>query len=265
MANREGLHGHDTSFVMLFARAPQLCAAALAGLGSALWLNGVGPFAGLVAAWGASVVVNALAISVVAAFAMLVTTAGTLLAADWRADAASRQAWTEGYLLAELVASPGCPSRSEIDPRYLMSVGDEALRGVFQVHRHAHQATVPARTIGSAESNPAQTLWDALPKNTGHRVRNMRAMSEVRPLLDRTSRKIGTRSADTSNSVASRQRGSFKLRLERKVRIRLVANANAWSGWPARDVRFASVSAGVAHGGHDRSEQQPQRSNSARL
>ena len=95
MANRDRLHGDDTGFVTLFARAPQLCAGALAGLGSALWLNVVGPFAGLVAAWGALILVNALAIAVVAVLAMLVTTAGTLLAADWRADAASRQAWAE--------------------------------------------------------------------------------------------------------------------------------------------------------------------------
>jgi hypothetical protein len=65
MANRDRLHGNDTGFVTLFVRAPQLCAAALAGLASALWLNVVGPFAGLVAAWGALILVNALAVSVV--------------------------------------------------------------------------------------------------------------------------------------------------------------------------------------------------------
>ena len=95
MAERDRLHGDDTGFVTLFARSPQLCAGAIAGLGSALWLNVVGPFAGLVAAWGALILVNALAIAVVAILAMLVTTAGTLLAADWRADVASRQAWAE--------------------------------------------------------------------------------------------------------------------------------------------------------------------------
>jgi hypothetical protein len=95
MDNRDRPHGNDTGFVTLFVRTPQVCAGALAGLASALWLNVVGPFAGLIAAWGALILVNALAIAVIAILAILVTTAGSLLAADWRAEVAGRQAWAE--------------------------------------------------------------------------------------------------------------------------------------------------------------------------
>ena len=51
MAEHDGLDGDDSAFVPLFTGFPQLCAGAVAGVGSALWLNVVGPFAGLVAAW----------------------------------------------------------------------------------------------------------------------------------------------------------------------------------------------------------------------
>ena len=146
MANRDRLYGNDTGFVTLFARAPQLCAAALTGLASALWLNVVGPFAGLVAAWGALMLVNALAIAVVAILAILVTTAGTLLAADWRAEVAARHAWT-GIEVAgtELHLTLGTAALSQIDPRYLTATTGEALPSVFLTHHFASLAPVVER------------------------------------------------------------------------------------------------------------------------
>jgi hypothetical protein len=146
MANRDRLHGNDTGFVTLFARAPQLCAAALAGLGSALWLNVVGPFAGLVAAWGALILVNALAIAVVAILAILVTTAGTLLAADWRAEDAARQAWAEiDVAAAELRLPAKSVAPLLVDPRYLTATTGEALPSVFRTHHLASLAPVVER------------------------------------------------------------------------------------------------------------------------
>src|SRR5262249_44659942 len=119
MANRGRLDEYDTGLVTLFARAPQLCASTLAGLGSALWLSVVAPCAGHVAAWGTLVLVNALAVAVVAVLAVLVTTAGTLLAADWRADAASHQAWAEVESAAVEFPPPAWTAApSQIDPRY---------------------------------------------------------------------------------------------------------------------------------------------------
>jgi hypothetical protein len=146
MAERDRLHGNDTGFVTLFARAPQLCAAALAGLASALWLNVVGPFAGLVAAWGASILVNALAIAVVTILAILVTTAGTLLAADWRAEVAARQAWADiDVAAAELRLPAKSVAPSLVDPRYLTATTGEALPSVFRTHHLASLAPVVER------------------------------------------------------------------------------------------------------------------------
>ena len=172
MAKRKQLHWHDTGFVTLFARAPQLCAAALAGLGSALWLNVVGPFAGLVAAWGALILVNALAIAVVAILAILVTTAGTLLAADWQADVASRQAWAEiDVAAAELRLRPESVALSQVDPRYLTATTSEALPSIIRAHRSASPApvveasaeasSVTRMVAASGESIPASLAPDA--------------------------------------------------------------------------------------------------------
>ena len=120
MVEHDGLDGYNAGFVPLFAGFPQLCAGAVAGFGSGLWLNVAGPFAGLVAAWGALIFVNALAIALVAVLAMLVTTAGTLLAADWRADVAGRQAWAEiDVAAADFRLTIGTAAPSQIHPRYL--------------------------------------------------------------------------------------------------------------------------------------------------
>jgi|GEM_PF-2132427 hypothetical protein len=146
MDNRDWLHGNDTGFVTLFARTPQLCAGALGGLASALWLNVVGPFVGLVAAWGALILVNALAIAVIAILAVLVTTAGTLLAADWRAEVAARQAWAEIHVPAtERDLTLGTATLSLIDPRYLTATTGEALPNVFRAHHLASSAPVVER------------------------------------------------------------------------------------------------------------------------
>jgi len=146
MDNRDWLHGNDTGFVTLFARTPQLCAGALGGLASALWLNVVGPFAGLVAAWGALILVNALAIAVIAILAILVTSAGTLLAADWRAEVAARQAWAEIHVPAtELDLTLGTATLSLIDPGYLTATTGEALPNVFGAHHLASSAPVVER------------------------------------------------------------------------------------------------------------------------
>lgn len=185
MDNRDRVHGHGTDFVTLFARAPQLCAAALAGLGSALWFNVVGPFAGLVAAWGALIPVNALAIAVVAVLAILVTTAGTLLAADWQADASSRQAWVEiDVAAAELRLRPESVALSQIDPRYLTATTSEALPSVSRTHRFASSAlVVEAATEASCATRIVVAAAEPIPPI---------AASEAAP---RIARKISTAAA----------------------------------------------------------------------
>lgn len=241
--------GDDTGFIPLFAGFPQLCAGALAGLGSGLWLNVVGPFAGLVAAWGALVLVNTLAVAVVAVLAMLVTTAGTLLAADWRAEVPSRQARTEiGVAAAEFRLPIGTAALPQIDPRYLSATDTEALRSVFRAHRFAPPApalqtitqmpaAICAPRIGtSAEPIPALTTRDVAPEITCHQGISAAVVSEVRISGRALRKRASTVPAEAATTVTSRRGLPFALRAGRAApRIRLVANANVWSGWPGRD------------------------------
>jgi hypothetical protein len=149
MAERDQFHGDDAGFVTLFAQTPQLCAGTLAGVASALWLNVVGPFAGLVAAWGALILVNALAIALVAILAILVTTAGTLIAADWRAEAASHQAWAECDIdaVGGLHLPTASVTPSQIDPRYLIVSVRDDVQSIFRGHRFTSPA--PAVDAGA--------------------------------------------------------------------------------------------------------------------
>ena len=136
--------GDVAGLVSVFARAPQLCAGAAAGLASALWVNVVGACAGLVAALGALTLVNSVAVVLVGVLAMLVTTAGSLVVADWRAETASRQAWIE---IAMAAAELCQPAPSPIDPGYLVTTDSHGLQCVFRAHRLAAPAAAPdART-----------------------------------------------------------------------------------------------------------------------
>jgi hypothetical protein len=242
MPNRDRLHGDNTAFVALFARAPQLCAAALAGLGSALWLNVVGPFAELVAAWGALILANALAIAVVAILMMLVTTAGTLLAADWRADAARHQVWaeigiaaTELHLPARKVAPP------QIDPRYLMAANGEPLRSVFD----AHCFTAPAPELEAARCStrivaaPGGSVPPAKLQGvpTSSRKIDTHAASDV-ALIDPTCRRAATASLGQELLIVASRRALKRIsRAQRAVSApRLVANGRVRPEWLPRHV-----------------------------
>jgi len=212
---------------MAVPRTPHVLVGAIAGLGSALWLSGVAPLAGLIAAsWGALTIVHAFAVAITAVLALLVTAASALLAADWRADFQGRQAWTQlEFAAAELSLPVSAETPWEIDPRYLPAADSEALRRIFRAHRVA--SALPAL--------PAIT--DAAPEITCAQGINAGAMSELR-ITDRALRKLAsTVPADASNAVASRRGPPLALRTGRATPpTRLVANANAWSGWPARDV-----------------------------
>jgi hypothetical protein len=55
-----------------------------------------------------------------------------LLAADWRADVAGRQAWAEiDVAAADFSLTIGTAAPSQIDPRYLTATDDETLPSVF--------------------------------------------------------------------------------------------------------------------------------------
>jgi hypothetical protein len=233
MANRDQLHGDDTGLVSLFARAPQLCAGALAGLGSALWLNVVGPFTGLVAAWGSLVLVNALAIAVVVALAMLVTTAGTLLAADWRADVASRQAWAEIDVAAvEFRLPAGRVASSQIDPRYLTATDSGPLRSVFGAHfaplaPELGAASCSTRIVVASDGSTPPVEPESAP--TSSRKISTVAASDV-ALVDPTYQRTAAASPGQEPPIVASSRVLPQVS-PAKPAVRLVANGGSWPEW----------------------------------
>lgn len=241
MAERDPPHTCHAGFVTLFARTPQLCAGALAGLGSALWLNVVGPFAGLVAAWGALALVNALAVAVVAVLVVLVTTAGILLAADWRADVASHQAWADIDVAAAELRLP-----SQIDPLYLSSTTGEALQSVFRAHRFTSLAPTPE----ASTHTPAADRTARIVAASGGSIQTVAASEATPRIAGRTS------AADTSDVAMARpypkaanasfgQQSTVVTSCRARLWVfraqpavtatRLVANGGAWSDWSALD------------------------------
>ena len=235
-------HMRDTGFVMAFPRTPHLLVGAIAGLGSALWLNVVGPLAASIAAWGALVLVNVLAVALIAVLTALIAAAGGLVAADWRADAASRRAWAQIDSGAAEFSPPVDVGTSWIiDPRHLPAADSEALRRVFRAHRFASPeplqaipelpAAICATRILAASVGPipARTTRDVAPKITcDHGI-------EVR-ISDRASQTFASIvSAKAPGIVASCRGVPQMLRGERIAsRTRLVVNASPWSWWPTR-------------------------------
>lgn len=234
----------DIGLVSVFGRTPQLCAGAIAGLGSALWVNVVGPFAGLVAAWGALVLVNALAVVLVAVLAMLVTTAGTLLAADWRADFAGRQGWAEVDLTAPELSLPVPPATAtQIDPRYHATIENKVLPRIFRAHRSASVASLPEFAtaihatrfvVASEDAMPAPTTQDAAlnqPCNEGGST--AAAFVGMSGRVPETAANVLT--AEASNAWASRRKRPLVLRVGHTAAQTWLV-ANAWSRWPPHDL-----------------------------
>ena len=239
MANRDRLHAGDTGLVTLFARTPQLCAAATAGLGSALWFNVVGSFAGLVAAWGSLVLANALAVAVVTALAMLVTAAGTLLAADLRADVASRRAWAEiDVAVGKFRLPAGRVAPPQIDPRYLTVTDGEPLRSAFDAYRFTALAPEvepascsPRIVVAPRGSIPPVRLQG--PPTSSRRISTV-AASDV-ALVDPTCQRAGIASLGHELLIVASCRALKQVsRAKRVIAPRLVANGGAWPEWLPR-------------------------------
>lgn len=197
---------------MAVPRGLSVLAGVMTGLGAALWLGAIAPLAGVIAAsWGALTFVHALAVAVTAALALLVTTAGALLAADWRADVQSCQAWAQINIAPAELRLPMVAVRpGDIDPRYLSVGNNEALRRVFQAHRFAPQAFILG-TLKRVSASAAATCQDDLTSQVARAVPNTR-------LTGATIVAASHRKAACAGRVAAR--------------ARLVVNASGWQGWP---------------------------------
>jgi hypothetical protein len=218
---------------------------AVTGFAAALWLYAIAPLLGLVAAsWGALTIVHAFAVAATTVLAMLVTAAGTLLAADWRADIEGRQAWAELELTATELSLPvSAETAWGIDPRYLVAIDNEALGRVFRDHRLAVRATAAQavtelpRTIAMASSEPVVglTTQDALAKTACDQGISVAAVSE-RNLNCQALRAVPrTKRAEAPIVVASHHGAPAARRGGRAAaRTLLVANSNVWAGWVPR-------------------------------
>ena len=191
MAERYWFPESEGVLVIAFPRTQHLLAGAGASLGSALWQNAAGPLAGIAAVGGALTLLHTLAVALIAVLAMLVATAGTLVAADWRANVQSRQAWGQLDVAVAQFSLPGnADTPWKIDPRYLPAADNEALRSVFRAHRFApalrpeptpvRLATADAvRLAESCESTLAPLLLAATAKISCDNATNTAAASEI--------------------------------------------------------------------------------------
>lgn len=231
MADCDQLDGGNVSFLSVFARTPLVCAGAIAGLGSALWLNIVGSFAGLAAASAALVLANTLAVVLVAVLAMLITTAGSLIAADWRADVASRHAWA-GIDAAEFGLPAQRVAPSQINPGYVVTALSEGLQSVFRARRIAS----PSPELNVSEGAPVAVSTTRIVVNPGPLVPSIAASKAV-PNLVRNIQTPATSGAAIARpackNAANASLGRAAVAASRSARlqssVRLVANGSTWS------------------------------------
>jgi hypothetical protein len=186
----------------------------ITAFGATFWMGAIAPLA---ASWGALTIVHGIATAASAALAVLVTVAGALLAADWRADFLSHQAWVDVNVAAvELSLPVSLVACGDLDPRYLPVVDNEALRRVFEAHRWAP----PARMLDSAERASPSTAAASQFDVTGQPEGTTRAVAGTIPAAV-------TRVMGCQRKAAGAGRAA--------VQARLVVNGNAWRAWPGAE------------------------------
>lgn len=198
---------------MTVPRSLCVLAGVMTSLGAALSVGAIAPVTGVIAvSWSAMTVVHALAMAATAAVTLLVTAAGALLAADWRADVQSREAWARmnaaaaGSSLSATRASCG-----EVDCRYAPAADNEVVRRIFRAHRLELRPPALDRAEGVSPR--------AAVASQGDRTDQSRRVFQ------------GTRPAAATVVAGSRRKARGAGRAT--VRPRLVVNAKAWLGWPA--------------------------------
>ncbi|KAB2914152.1 MAG: hypothetical protein F9K29_15410 [Hyphomicrobiaceae bacterium] len=197
------------------ARSLCVLAGVITAFGAALWMGAIAPLAGVIAAsWAALTIVHALAMATTAVLAVLVTAAGALLAADWRADFQSHQAWAQvNIAAAELKVPVVAVARGDLDPRYLPAVDNQALGRIFEARRFVSRA----RMLDSAERASPSTAAASWVDLTGQAAQAARAVAGIIPA-------VATRVMGYQRKAAGAERVA--------VRARLVVNGNARLTWP---------------------------------
>jgi hypothetical protein len=180
--------------------------------------------------------------AIAVALVMLVGAAGALLAADWRADQRSREAWAEvAPALAEWNAGIQgiLPELTDYDARYLPVFENDALRNVFRAHRFLPQQTAaivePAAASSasqpvSTQSLPTRKGWEAAQKIASDSKKDADAPLRDSPIDQAALGASTARPAKTLIVVAGR-RVAPSACIAGRSRVRLAVNAG--SNWPA--------------------------------
>ncbi len=233
-------------------RVPYLVVGAAAGLGVALWLDGIVAPAGLmVASSAASTLIQALVVVATALLAMLATAAGALVTSDWQADAQSRRAWAQlGLKPAELSLRVDPETAWDIDARYLVPAANEALRPVLRAHRFAlpldayHGITdvlagIPRTRVRLSPAEPvsAQDRRDAAPKCGRDQESSTGNLSGPTSSRSALAKLVETCTAGASKVVRSHRAAKFRVK-RTASQPRLIANGHVWSERLARDARI---------------------------
>ncbi len=182
----------------------------------------------------AGVLAGAIAVGLV----LLVTAAGALLAADWRAEVGSRQAWAEvASAWAEGSSGVGLES-ADVDGGYVPAIESDALRQVFGIHRVLPSRAVAAMELPAASSVsrpaaaralPTRTAWEGLRESASDRGNDAGASVGGDPAghatleRSRPAKNLGVEAAGRAARSCRVARGGAGLRLA----------VNAGPGWPA--------------------------------
>ena len=182
-------------------------------------------------------VAGVLAGTIAVGLALLLTAAGALLAADWRTQVESRQAWAEvASAWAECSAGVGL-ELADIDAGYVPAIETDALCRVFGIHRvlpsravagvelpAASSVSLPAR----ARALPTRTAWEGLQRSASDRGNDAGASVGGDP----TGHATLERSRPAKNlSVPAGGGAARSWRVAGGTGVRLAVNAGA--GWPA--------------------------------
>jgi hypothetical protein len=170
---------------------------------------------------------------------MLLGAAGALLAADWRADQQSRQAWAE---VAPALAEWNSIIRKEadnIETRYPPAVADDGLRELFRAHGFLppRPAAVmelavagSAFSVAPAESVPTGKACKTAPGDRGDSENHVGMLVRDNPIDQAT---LGWARTAKSGAAVVGRRAALSVCVAGRARARLAVNAGP--NWLAPD------------------------------
>jgi hypothetical protein len=188
-------------------------------------------------------VAGILAGTIAAALVMLVTTAGVLFAADWRAEVESRQAWAEVALALREWNPIVRKEVGGIETRYPPALADDGLRELFRAHRFLppRPAAVmelavagSAFSVAPAESFPTGKACKGAPDDRGDGENDAGSLVKDNP-IDRGT--LGWARPTKSEAAVVGRRAAFGVWVAGRSQVRLAVNAGP--NWLAPDWALA--------------------------